>query len=549
MNKFFVSDLRWASMGELELPLWQEWNKKNSLPNWFWQRIWEYPYVVSKIPRSSISLDVGGTFPFVLFSNFPKAVSADCRNLNQSDHPLHQGQWPTEKLIICDAKQIPCEDNSFEYVFSISAIEEMPDMLTVLREMIRLAKRRVVITLGVSDALGISKDKLRLLEEFLGKQVPALPNDVLTSTSEVLPTFGQLQQKTYEHIRVLGITLDAADTPKSVGILMPHWESLAFLKPCLEYIQKNRNESLAETIYVLDDTSEDGSFEKAQELFQADSTIKFYQVERPTKSWDPDIGFLLDNGLSLMQEQYVAMIDADILPLSKDWLAFPIWLIEKYGLSAAGLDTGLSIPYLQWGWDAKHTWWQPANGYYPYGGIYDNQWFSVINNLYRVMPTALAKVVSENIGFTRGNEFNKGRKIRAPYLPTGCDNGVAANHFIDVNRMGPKFNLPATGYIGKTITNDIYGMNISDLLFHFVLSTRALSKTRKEIADAGETYFYWVEKIRAYSETGNPETIEEMIAASRNLDNVESTRKDIFKQDYEYVQKLLQEYRQDCTKI
>lgn len=529
MKNWAVTDLRWANWRDMELPLWQRWNKSNPLPPNFWQRIWEYPYLASRIPAASTCLDVGGTYPFVLFKNFPEARSIDCRDLNQLDHPLHRGQWPEDRLIISDATSIPGENNAYPYVFSISAIEEMPDPVAVLREMLRLARHRVVVTLDVSERLGLSRVQVRELEKFLGITAPSLPSDCLTSVSPELARFGQRQDDAYRHIRVLGMTLDARDEPKSIAILLPHWESWTFLQPCLEGMQKRRNQMLDERIYVLDDASADGSYEKAREYFASDERIVFKQFQRPNKHIDADVGLLLDYGLDLVQEQFVAMVDADAVPLSDDWLAFPIWLLERYGCSSVGLDTGLSTGYARH--DLAKTWWQPKTGYVPAAGLYDNEWFSCINNLYRVMPTSLAKVVSEKIGFTRAMPNDSpsfyarlrrrlGRSLgrpelnpRHPYLPGGCDNGVAANHFMDINRMGPKFNLPLTSYIGLTPRDGAFGQNICGLLFHFALSTRALSRTRREITDAGDSFNTWVDRLQQAAEGGR-QVIDDMIDAS-----------------------------------
>ncbi|MFL5812869.1 MAG: glycosyltransferase [Bdellovibrionia bacterium] len=535
MKSWKVTDARWASLGDLNLPFWKSWNKENPLPDGFWQRIWEYPYIASRVPQGMPSLDVGGTYPFVLFKNWPKAISVDIRDLNQLKHPHHLGKWPQGKLLISDATQIPVSDGSYPYAFSVSAIEEMPNPLAVAKEMLRIAKDRVVLTLDVSEKLGVTRQLLRELEEELGFKVPPIPNDVLHSRREELFSFGQTPKEEYEHIRVLGLTLDSRDRPKSTAILIPHWESYSFLKPCLEAIEQNASPEIQHHVYVLDDSSRDGSFEKGQKDFAHRTDIKWVSIQRENKTYDADVGLLLDRGLEHVTEQYVAMIDADLFPLTKDWLSFPIRMIDEHDCSMAGLDTGLSTAYLPQMRDQKV--WQPRSGYIPAGGLYDNDWFCVINNLYRLMPTALAKVVSEQIGFTRATPkptlFEKVRRRvvgrlrrhmdidaytnrRAPYLPKGADNGVAANHFIDINKLGPKFNIPLTSYIGLTPKDGAFGQNISGLAFHFALSTRALSRERREISDAGDKFNYWVARLQD-SKGFNDQILKEMVAASTHF--------------------------------
>lgn len=572
MKSWVVSDIRWANYRDLSLPLWVKWNNENPLPHGFWQRIWEYPYIASEIPKNGASIDIGGTYPFVLFPNFPNAVSVDCRNLNSLEHPYHLGKWPQEKLIQSDASHIPCDDDTFDYSFSVSAVEEMPDVVAVLREMIRLARHKVVVTMDVSELLGISRSKLQELEGFLGVRIPNLPSDVLHSMSPVLTSFNQVCLDEYRHIRVLGFTLEARDPVRSVGILIPHWESWQFLKPCLEAIQKNRNIELNEHVYVLDDTSSDGSFEKACAAFKDDPGIEFHRIERSTKHTDADVGLLLDSGLQFVKEQYVAMIDADLFALSKDWLSFPVWLIEKYCASSVGADTGLSTAYLLK--CEQKNWWQPVSGYLPGAGLYDNEWFTCTNNLYRVMPSALAKVVSEQIGFTRGNPPSRtlrekvidkfvrtmphhwvGKQFplllnrRFPYLPEGCDNGVAANHFIDINYLGPKFNIPLTSSIGLTPRDGAFGQNICGLAFHFALSTRALSRERREVFETGNEFDYWVKRLAEEGELSDV-VIQEMIAASGSFeagDYDDSIPVSWFEEQFVFIRKLLQEYRSSIS--
>lgn len=564
MKKWQVSDIRWASISDLKLPIWIKWNKQNPLPDGFWQRIWEYPYVVSKVPKSDNSLDIGGTYPFILFKNFPHAISVDCRNLNKLDHPYHLGKWPKKKLIICDAAKIPVESNSFDCVFSISSVEEMPHIFKVLKEMIRIARHRIVVTMDISDDLGFPTNKLRELEELLNIKIPKIPNDALTSVSDTLNKFKQSSKSEYKNIRVLAFTIDSVDKPKSIAILIPHWNSWSFLKLCLEHIQINHNKELIEKIYVLDDASNDGSLEKAKKHFKNYKNIEFHRFDRHNK-YEADVGLLLDYGLKLVKEQYVVTIDADLFPLSPHWLTLPIWVIEKYGCSSVGLDTGLSNAYSHR--PRSTEWWHPDNGYLPHGGIYDNSWFTCTNNLYRVMPTALAKVVSEQIGFTRASPhlikyrlilsnpiFNKINKIlgyfyqryqRHPYLPGGEDNGVAANHFIDINKMGPKFNIPLTSYIGLTPKDGAFGQNVSGLVFHFALSTRALSESRREVQDAGSVYYHWVKMILA-TKTINDNILKKMIRASRHFQPGKydgSIPISWYKNEYSYIQKLLKEYQ------
>ena len=575
MKKYEVTDIRWANSGDLSLPFWKKWNEQNPLPNGFWQRIWEYPYVSSRIPKNAKSIDIGGTYPFVLFPNFPECVSVDIRDLNELDHPYHKGLWPKDKLIISDASSIPEPDNQYDYAFSISALEEMPETYKVIKELIRLAKYRVVFTMDISEKLGFPNHQLRELEREFNIRIPPIPVDALYSTSPTLKKFNQSSLKEYEDIRVLGITIDSRDEPKSIGIVIPHWESWTFLKPCLESIKTNHSDKLFEHVYVIDDDSKDGSYEKARKFYQEDNSIEFHQVIRPNKQ-DADVGYLLDYGVKLVKEQYVAMIDADLLPLCNEWLTFPIWLLEKNNCSSVGLDTGLSFAYHNE--PIEIPWALPTEGTQIYGGLYDNQAFTITNNLYRVIPSSVAKVVAESIGFSRGitrsikkhgilqrginrtskllsrflgvTHFSKIKNPRYPYLPENCDNGVAANQFIDINHLGPKFNIPLTSYIGLTDNDGAFGQNICDLVFHFALSTRALSKERREVLQAGEQFNYWISRLKTTDKI-DEKTIDEMISASRvfkpgGYDGSIPTK--WYQDEYNYIDSLKKEFREKVGK-
>ena len=493
MRNWNISDIRWASEGELGLPLWKDWNRKHLLPRGAWRQAWAGPYLASRIPRSGQALDAGA-----------EQTAAGTAALSSAD-------------------------SATDYAFSISPAPSGVDAVSAVREVIRVARHRAVITLEVSESSGCSTTELMKVAAFLGVDLPRVPIDVLRSNSPALRPFGQAQAGAASDMRVLAFTIDALDGPPTVAILIPHWESWPFLKQCLASILRQETPAVAQRVIVLDDLSQDGSFEKGQKEFGAD--VEFVRITRPNKKTEPDVGLLLDEGLKLVREQYVATIDADLFPISKSWLSFPIWMTERHNLSSIGIDTALSPVYCGLFPEYFRNDWNGGTGYAPGAALFDNERFTITNNFYRVMRTATMKVVSEGIGYTKATQhtgpragyrfFERvslmkrppgsrlwnyfGRKIvsfyrtrlnpRFPYLPGNCDNGVAASHFLDVNRMGPKFIIPLTGYVARTPTDGVFGQNLCDLVFHFALSTRALSKERREIADAGPEYTRWIERI------------------------------------------------------
>jgi hypothetical protein len=143
------------------------------------------------------------------------------------------------------------------------------------------------------------------------------------------------------------------------------------------------------------------------------------------------------------------------------------------------------------------------------------------------MRTEDAKTVSNRCGFARANHERKmkdqlGRAIRKfsrkilnkemnlvindlinsrflnsryPVMPPTCDNGVAANAWMDQNMMGVKWNYPITSHGVITERDGVAFQNISELMVHIALSTRALSDTRREVESAGDDYYNAVKYI------------------------------------------------------
>lgn len=400
------------------------------------------------------------------------------------------------------------------------------DPIAELRALLDATAHRVAVVVDVSD---LAAERLGELEALLGAPLPAAPADAIDGGE-----------------RTLGVTLDARDAPRTAAVLIPHWESLPFLRPCLRSLLAHRNPRVRQTIYVLDDSSGDGSFETAQREFAGEEEIRFLRLDRPNRDREADVGLLLDMGLREVGEQYVATIDADVFATSPDWLAFPIWLAERHAASAVGMDSGLSTGYTAWG---PHRWAQPPEGYRPSTGLYDNDWFVCINNLYRIMPTALAKVASEQVGYTRRNPrtglerlWLRATRARSAYIRGGADNGVAASHFVDVNRLGGKFNIPLTFAAGGTPRDGAIGQNIGGLIFHFALSTRALSEERREVDDPGERFREWAARLQA----GDESVIEEMIAASR-VPDVEDPDDpvQVYRRDQQEIDRLLALYERE----
>jgi hypothetical protein len=300
-------------------------------------------------------------------------------------------------------------------------------------------------------------------------------------------------------------------------ILIPHWESVGFLELCLWSIDQAFKLQSRPSVLVIDDGSCAETWEAVNKITQQYG-FECQQVFREDARKVPDVGALLDIGLTKVSTKYVCMLDADTVVLKRDFLSLPLNILSSKQYISVGLDTGLGESY--------HSNQQLSgintsviSGPVPPG------FFSITNNLYRVMRTEDALAVSRAIGFSRAvadrkfrdqlgriirkiefEIFKKNSKFvknllntrslnsRYPAMPPTCDNGVAANHWMDSNRSGSKFNIPITTYGAITPTDGVAFQNISDLLVHVALSTRALSTIRREIKNAGEDY---MQEIRA----------------------------------------------------
>jgi hypothetical protein len=328
--------------------------------------------------------------------------------------------------------------------------------------------------------------------------------------------------------------LDPAPQELSVTVLIPHWESIGFLELCLYSLRVS--EIGNPKILVCDDGSSAETWGKVESLCLEYGATAI-QVARKDAKKVADVGAVLDFGLKCIDTVYVCMLDADTVVTSPDFLSKPITDLQNRYVVSVGLDTNLGGSYhprSTWGFDNPNE----VIGLRPPG------FFSITNNLYRVMRTLDALAISRSIGFSRRVSDRKlrdqlGRAFRAfatktgskkfqdiskqllnsriinsqfPAMPPTGDNGVAANGWLDANRMGLKKNFPITSYGIMTSSDGVAFQNISNLLVHIALSTRALSETRREVDDPGAEYIQAVSDIvnRRGSLTGRYERAIEL---------------------------------------
>jgi hypothetical protein len=293
-------------------------------------------------------------------------------------------------------------------------------------------------------------------------------------------------------------------------------------------------------ILVLDDESSSETYRKIESLCEKYSA-KLMRISRPNKRTVADVGLLLDLGIENVKTKYVCMLDADTIHLTSDVYDQLLPLLRKRTVVSVGLDTGLGSSYHQ------NSSWGHVKDLFPYDISYPKQQ-TVTNNLFRIMRTADALSVARTAKFSRQVENRKlrdqfGRVLRRvsnstnfswlqdrvkgfllspvlnshyPSMPPTGDNGVSANYWMEANGMGRKVNIPITSFGFRSASDGICFQNVSDLIVHVALSTRALSTERREISDAGVEFYEAVQNIVEATKS-EEELFEEILSRSRKI--------------------------------
>lgn len=270
-------------------------------------------------------------------------------------------------------------------------------------------------------------------------------------------------------------------TKKLVTVCIPVCYEFEFLKGSIRQIMKNKHDEIEYEIIICDQTSPEMS-NKINELFGNDPEIKIIKIPRI------DAGYPIDVAVRMAKGEYFCSLDADAFPISNLWLYLPVKLIEEFGFSFIGKESGLHLSYNRQLGEYFH-----------------------LNNYYRVSKTDVAKRISEEVGFIRPQ--NK-RRVDLIYNQNhhsiSCDNGVLAQWYSDDQNMGPKLSLMMDKIIGKTPNLGVYGMVIDDLVFHMVFG-----QTNEEcgIGNLGNDYKSLNEEI--YSNGLTDEIIDKLLSLSK----------------------------------
>jgi hypothetical protein len=268
---------------------------------------------------------------------------------------------------------------------------------------------------------------------------------------------------------------------RKVTICIPVCFEFEFLKGSINQIMKCKHPEIEYEIIICDQTSQEMS-KMIHDQFSHYSEIKIVKIPRI------DAGYPIDVASRMATGQYFCTLDSDAFPISGLWLYLPVRLIEEFGFSFIGKESGLHYSYKDSLGDYFH-----------------------INNYYRVSKTEVARKISQEIGFIRSQNRNN-PLVQLEYsqsFPIECDNGVLAQWWSDKFQMGPKLSLMMDKIIGKTPQLGVWGMIIDDLVFHMVFG-----QTNEEcgIQSLGQDYVNMSKKINQFGLT--EEVISELVSMS-----------------------------------
>lgn len=209
-RNFSIRELGWASLDFFIFIKMLLFQIKNRMPYWFWQRTWEYPYIFSNLNLNKLALDVGATYPWILTKNKINCISVDNRHLPSYSHKLHGHNWDDRVFLQASVYSLPFNDNSFDQVFCISTIEEFDDPVLALTEMIRVAKKSILLTIDIGDN-GLCGKRLESFLNYVGTNLPRVNNSkfrLLTSMNPLLLFLGMKLSTELSNLKVLYLVID-----------------------------------------------------------------------------------------------------------------------------------------------------------------------------------------------------------------------------------------------------------------------------------------------------------------------------------------------------
>lgn len=120
----------------------------------------QYEAFVNLIPKDSSVLDAGcgeGVFSFLLAEKGMASTGVDLSrpNVEAATHEAERRGISHLATFLCgDAEHLPCADKSFDVVVSSHVLEHLPDFDQGARELVRVARKRIVV--AVPTCLNLS---------------------------------------------------------------------------------------------------------------------------------------------------------------------------------------------------------------------------------------------------------------------------------------------------------------------------------------------------------------------------------------------------------
>ena len=123
-----------------------------------------------------------------------------------------------------------------------------------------------------------------------------------------------------------------------VTICIPVCYEIPLLKGCINQILKYRHPEIEHEILIMDQCSEIDS-KILEEFCSGKEGISIVKIKRV------DAGYPIDIAARMATGEYFCSLDADAFPISDLWLYLPVKLIEKFGFSFVGKESGLHYSY------------------------------------------------------------------------------------------------------------------------------------------------------------------------------------------------------------
>ncbi len=273
----------------------------------------------------------------------------------------------------------------------------------------------------------------------------------------------------------------------SCTIIVFNYESIGFLRVCIEQIRKYAVPEMGQHIIIADQSIKERDLVKKEFGKNADVTI----INMDALCSGYGLDYILQK--HKIDSEYICTLDCDAFPTHKEWLTWPISLLKPEGFKFVG---GVFF----------------ESNFEP---IYPPTKFFCMTQCYRVGRTEDYKMLAFHGGFSRFNvrdrgELNYANDDWAKWGGNGdswSDDAVIAHYWEDKYLTNNKLGLPITHSMGREFGDSDWGAIIDGMVFH--LGYSHWSNTIED--NVGKNYGYWKGRL------GNGENIvEEMVAIAAN---------------------------------